>query len=565
MLKNKRLLLLTLAAVLAAVVVLGMKIAYPSHRLIAFSLLGLGWIPLLISWQINRRLLHVQRKKLKKKTRPFRAHIIVAILLVVAFYVTWTLFPVEKSPLADLPPDELRAELAEDFSSYLMLRETADDFAAAFRENRLLSKDVSALTKKERTEIRERWRDGVMAFVEFDLLKGKYRGFYQIDYVAEPELHVNAFLLAYMALITQYNTCLQIVELVEDNAFMETLLNEVGEGIPPESYFFMKQRLTHPNVVLRLNAAAAYYELVKKDITLDPIVVSDFENRRKNFFQSLGSNAAIFIENPLSVLERAAFETLLPVQKNVAVQMSYIRTTDRDYLITPEMLAEQQPKLQPGDILIQRRNWHMTNIGIPGFWPHVALYVGTPDELNTYFSELGFQPLETIKALYPDVFQILETSDEEGFPMRVIEAIRPGVVFQSLETSAHCDYLAVIRPNLGKASTFKALMAAFSNYGKPYDLNFDFTTDNELVCSELVYKAYKAGGSLPLKPEVISGRRLLPPNRLAEQAVESMGPDGAFSFVLFLDAVEKTHEVKLGDVAAFKESWQRPKWDVLQE
>jgi hypothetical protein len=134
-----------------------------------------------------------------------------------------------------------------------------------------------------------------------------------------------------------------------------------------------------------------------------------------------------------------------------------------------------------------------------------------------------------------------------------------------LETSAHCDYLAVIRPNLGKASTFKALMAAFSNYGKPYDLNFDFTTENELVCSELVYKAYKAGGSLPLKPEVISGRRLLPPNRLAEQAVDSMGPDSAFSFVLFLDAVEKTDEVKLGDVAAFKESWQRPKWDVLQE
>ncbi|MDF7808947.1 YiiX/YebB-like N1pC/P60 family cysteine hydrolase [Pontiellaceae bacterium B12219] len=565
MLKNKRLLLLTLAAVLAAVVVLGMKIAYPSHRLLAFTLLGLGWIPLVISWQINRRLLQVQKLLLKKKTRPFRAHGIVALLLVVAFYITWALFPVEKSPLVDLSPEELQTEMAEDFSSYLMLRETADDFYAAFRQSGLLGKEVSSLTKAERTEIRERWRAGVMAFVEFDLLKGKYRGFYQIDYVAEPELHANAFLLAYMAIITQYNTCLHIVDLVGDNAFMETLLNEEGEGIPPDSYFFMKQRLTHPNVVLRLNAAAAYYELVKKDITWDQSVVADFESRRKNFFQSLEANAAIFIENPLSILERAAFETLLPVQKKVAVQMSYIRTTDRDYLITPELLAEHQPKLQPGDILIQRRNWHMTNIGIPGFWPHVALYVGTPDELKAYFSDLGFQPLETIKALYPDVFQTLETSDEDGFPMRVIEAIRPGVVFQSLETSAHCDYLAVIRPNLGKISTFKALLGAFANVGKPYDLNFDFTTDNELVCSELVYKAYRAGGSLPLKPEVISGRRLLPPNRLAEQAVASLGPDGAFSFVLFLDAVEKTDEVKLGDVAAFKESWQRPKWDVLQE
>ena len=565
MLKNKRLLLLTVLAVLAAVVVLGMKIAFPLHRLVAFILLGLGWIPLVISWQINRRLLHVQRHLLKKKTRPFLPHTIVALLLLVAFYVTWALFPVEKSPLADMTSEEIRAELATDFSSYLMLRKTADDFVAAFHESGLLGKPVSSLTKADRAEIRQRWRDGVMAFIEFDLLKGKYRGFYQIDYVAKPELHSDAFLLAYMAYMAQYNACLQIVELVGDNSFMTTLLNEEGEGIPPESYFFMKQRLTNPSVILRMNAAAAYYELVKKDTTLAARAVQDFKARRKQFFHRLGAQADIFVENPLSILERAAFETLLPVQKNVAVQMSYIRTAKRDYLITPEILAVHQPKLEPGDILIQRRNWHMTNIGIPGFWPHVALYVGTPEELHDYFGEPGFQPLEIIQTRYPKVFQALEKSDDDGFPIRVIEAIRPGVVFQSLETSAHCDYLGVIRPNLKKTEKFKALLGAFSHWGKPYDLNFDFTTDNALVCSELVFKAYKAGGSLPLKPEVISGRRLLPPNLLAEQAVARMGPNEAFSFVLFLDAVEKTDQIIEQDVEAFRGSWQRPKWDVMQK
>jgi hypothetical protein len=565
MLKNKRLLLLTLAFILAAVVVLGMKLAYPAHRLVAFILLGLGWIPLIISYRINRRLLHVQKNLLKKKTRPFLPHTVVALILLGAFYVTWALFPVEKSPLTELSADELRAELNHDFSSYLMLQKTADDFVASFMESGLLKEKVSSLTKDERNKIRQRWRDGAMAFVEFDLLKGKYRGFYQIDYVAEPQLHSDAFLLAYMAYITQYSACLQIVDLVDDNTFMETLLNEEGEGIPPDSYFFMKQRLTNPSVVLRMNAAAAYYELIKKDITLDPEIIADFEKRRAAFFQSLGNHADIFIENPLAILERLAFETMLPVQKNVAVQMSYIRTTKRDYLITPEILAVHQPKLQPGDILIQRRNWHMTNIGIPGFWPHVALYVGTPEELDAYFSELGFQPLETIKALYPDVFQALEKNDADGFPIRVIEAIRPGVVFQSLETSARCDYLGVIRPTLGKAEKFKALLGAFSHFGKPYDLNFDFTTDNSLICSELVYKAYKAAGGLPLEPEVINGRRLLPPNRLAEQAVADMGPNNAFSFVLFLDAVEKSDEVIERDSAAFSTSWQRPKWDVLQD
>ncbi len=367
-----------------------------------------------------------------------------------------------------------------------------------------------------------------------------------------------------MAYIAQYEACLEVVGMVEDD-FMETLLNEEAEGIPADSYFFMKQRLTHPNVILRMNAAAAYYELVRKDFSIDAETVADFEERRKAFVHSLGANAEILVENPLAVLERVAFETVLPVQKEVAVQMSHVRTARRDYLITPGILDGQREKLRPGDILIQRRNWHMTNIGIPGFWPHVALYVGTPGETESYFGELGFLPMETIRALYPDAFRAWDKTDADGFAVRVIEAIRPGVVFQSLETSARCDYLGVIRPNLAKSEKFKALLGAFSHFGKPYDLNFDFTTDNALVCSELVYKAYRAGGELPLQPEVINGRRLLPPNRLAEQAVAQMGEGKAFEFVLFLDAVEKSDAVIERDAAEFAASWKRPKWDVMQE
>lgn len=565
MLKNKRLLWITLLLVIMAIVVLGMKIGFPSHRLIAYGLLSFAWVPLLISYQNNRRVLQLQRKIIKKKTRPYLPHAIVAFVLLIAFYVTWALFPVERSALVEMSAGEIRNEISNDTGSYVMLRKAADDFISTFEENGLLSKKVGELSKDERVEIRRLWRDGIMAFVEFDLLKAKYRGFYQIDYVAQPELHSDAFMLAYMAYITQYNACLQVVELVGNNEFMETLLNEPGEGIPPESYFFMKQRFTHPNVILRMNAGAAYYELVKKDVTLDPALINDFRGRRRHFVKTVGMNIDKLMENPLDVMERAAFETVLPIQKNVALQMSYIRTAKRDYLITPEILAEHQPRLQPGDILIQRRNWHMTNIGIPGFWPHVALYIGTPDEIDVYFSDLGFQPLETIKALYPDTFQALVEQGEDGYPKRVIEAIRPGVVFQSLEASARCDYLGVIRPNMGKAEKFKVLLGAFANHGKPYDLNFDFTTENALVCSELVYKSYKAGSPLPLYPEIINGRRLLPPNRLAEQAVAEMGEGEAFEFVLFLDAVEKSDEIILGDAESFKQSWQRPKWDVLQD
>jgi hypothetical protein len=243
--------------------------------------------------------------------------------------------------------------------------------------------------------------------------------------------------------------------------------------------------------------------------------------------------------------------------------MSYIRTAKRDYFITPEIVDRYRDRLRPGDILVERRNWHMTNIGIPGFWPHAALYTGTLQELDAAFDQLGFQPSEKIKTLYPAVYEALKGGDENGFPLCVIEAIRPGVIFQSLEKSANCDYLGVVRPDLSQHEKFNALLAAFADYQKPYDLNFDFTTDNALVCSELVYKAYQSAGHLPLTPEVINGRLLLPPNEMVQQIAEHLRD--AFSFVLFLDASEKQNRVVEGSAESFAASWNRPKWDILQD
>lgn len=561
MLKNKRLLLVTLFLVLAAMVVLCMKVDYPRHRLWSFTLLMLGWIPITLSYRINRDLLRRGKLVLKTKARPFRPHIVVAVLLVIAFYVTWVLFPVYDSPLAKMTPAQIRTEVDADLGNYLMLRKTADDIAGTFSANGLLARDVASLSKDERKKIRSIWRDGVMTFLEFDLLKEKYRGFYQIDYNAEPALHADAFFLAYGSYIAQYNACLAVYHMVGENEFMETLLNEPGEGIPLQSFHAMKKRLTHPRVILRSNAGTAYYELVKADITIEASTVADFEKRRKAFFATLTHKPELFIENPLDILERAAFEAWFPLQQKVATQMSYIRIATRDYLITPNVIEQYRDQLEPGDILLQRRNWCMTNIGIPGFWPHAALYVGTLAEIETAFGSA-----EEIKTRYPEIYQKLKSTDDGGHAYCVLEAISPGVVLQSLEKSAYCDYLAVVRPNVSKSEKQQTLMAAFSHYGKPYDLNFDFTTDNELVCSELVYKAYKPLGKLPFYPEIVSGRLLLPPNRMAEQIVQAMeAPEPPFLFVLFLDAVEKTDQIKEGTLADFKASHARPKWDVLQE
>jgi hypothetical protein len=563
MLKNKRLLLVSLLFALLAGCFLGLKFGYPHHRLIAALLWLAGWIPLVISYRINQRLVRAGKVILKRKGKPYLPHLVVGVVLLALFYAAWVLVPIDTSPLVQMGDGELRQEITNDLNTYRMLRKTADDLTQEFEANGLLTRDVNSLSEAERLQIRRLWRDGVMAFLEADMLKEKYRGFIQIDYKVKSALHADAFFIAYGSYICQYDACLKLCALTDDNKLMEALLNEPGDGIPPDSFFVMKQRLTHPEVVLRLNAGTAYYELVKKNLTVSPELIADFEMRRARFFKRLGKTPELFIENPLAVLERNTFKTWLPVQKNVAVKMSYIRTVKRDYYITPEIIGQYRSRLRPGDILLERRNWHLTNIGIPGFWPHTALYVGTLAEIDSAFDQLGFQPSEKIKELYPEVYAALNSVDEEGFPPCVMEAIRPGVIFQSLEKSAHCDYLGVVRPGLPQLEKFNALLAAFSNYQKPYDLNFDFMTDNELVCSELVYKAYQSCGRLPFSPKIINGRLLLPPNEMAAQIAEHLRD--AFSFVLFLDTSEKEKRVIEGDQQSFAASWTRPKWDVLQK
>ena len=147
----------------------------------------------------------------------------------------------------------------------------------------------------------------------------------------------------------------------------------------------------------------------------------------------------------------------------------------------------------------------------------------------------------------------------------MMEGVAPGVVLHTL-AKASGDYMVALRPELPPLAKAQAIVVAFSHLGKPYDYDFDFATDHALVCTELIYRAYRPGAgkrglNLPLID--VAGRRAMPANELAKLFVREHGqPNAQLSFVAFLDAHEKERRAFASTLERFLETPLRTKWDV---
>ena len=183
--------------------------------------------------------------------------------------------------------------------------------------------------------------------------------------------------------------------------------------------------------------------------------------------------------------------------------------------------------MKPGDIILERRNWFLSNAFLPGFWPHAALYVGRIEDLQ----RLGIADDPRLEAHLEDYLE----SASDGRDHTVIESVSEGVIFSSLTHSMHADYVAVLRPRLSEQEIGEAILRAFRHHGKPYDFEFDFFTADKLVCTELVYRAYE--GMLRFDLVRMMGRDTLPALELVRKFGRERGQPGQeLDFVLFLDA-----------------------------
>jgi hypothetical protein len=561
---------ISVISIAAGYTIIGLRAFYPYHRTLALGLYIASAIFLFLAAREQYKKLGRKGVVLKLKLFKHIPHIVVGIILVIFFRAAWILVPVEPSPLVNMSDRELKSDIEQDLKLLWVLGANLDALLDSIGKDGLFEKDVQTLGTGDKILIKNLWHQYLTNCFELDLLRKKYRGFYQIDYLVKPRLHADAFIIALASLTEQFWSAIKVTELVNSNFSLEAFLNEQTDKYPANSYYRLKQQLTNPDMLLQLSAGAGYLKLVKKDTAPAERSVNRLQSQIDNSFKSLGKGAKIFVENPLESLERVAFFSWYPLQKNISLQLSLVRTTARDFFIPTHALKNYKQKLMPGDILLERRNWIMSNIGIPGFWPHVAFFIGTFEDIDRTFSGIdmlgGKVPSDYLKEKFPLLCESMVQKDEDGFSKNVIEALKDGIVLTSFEHSGNADYLAVLRPRLSVEQKFGAIMRSFGYYGRPYDYNFDFATDNALVCSELVYKAFEDSGNLALEPVMMNGRILIPPNLIAQKFDELFGKDTQqFDLVLYLEGNEKQKRFFQRDVGDFRKTWQYPKWDIMQK
>lgn len=478
-------------------------------------------------------------------------------------------------------PAAVMASYDQDLAAFQRLRGNLLRLTAELRKRPDLfaprpSNDPALLRPEVRREITALWYPLLENYLALDTLYDRYIDFYRLDSGRERK---RAFHLARGIFLTQYRMALEVIPILEGNGSVATILNEGDPslGLPEGVYAHFKYQ--YLNVI----EAGRYAALEAVALTYGAAPLPNLEQWATEDAQIIldagrGPGPMMTLKNGMAIVRRAGHSVWFPVQKGVAGWMGRTKIwRPHRYLIRAEQIDKLSRQLEPGDILLERREWYLTNVGIPGFWTHAALYIGSPQqrmafsrrpEVRQWLQTMGAESIDDlIRLRYPRAYAGMQAPSGDGRLPAVIEAISPGVSLTSLHHSATCDALAVLRPRLPEAGRAAAVVRAMRYQGRPYDYDFDFVSDRSLVCTELVLKSYlpgkqKPGLDLPL--ETVMGQPLTPANAFARRFDKTYGSEGQqMDLVMFLDGLEKEQRAVEANAASFRTSWRRPKWHIL--
>lgn len=334
------------------------------------------------------------------------------------------------------------------------------------------------------------------------------------------DLFLQAFAVAFCNACLLVRTGRFLIDAFADAPVIWQKLDEADAryGIPRKQFTRIYKALTSVGNVLTFQRGVQYavkyhveLEALADDPYLGPVIT--LMRKERPFIESSSDYyvTRMFRYRVHSFLRRnrSGFEHVTFALFKVSGRfLSELRNQWRRKRVTPRVRAKISRMLRPGDVIVTRHDDAATNLFLPGFWPHAALYIGSEDDRRT----LGVQ-LDDGRA------------GRSGGPVCVLEARKDGVLFRAIEDTLAVDAFTVIRPRLTADELRDALQRACSHEGKLYDFEFDFRRSDRLVCTEVIYRSYHGVGPIAFELTEHAGRMGLSAEDLLDRAVDEEGFD----------------------------------------
>jgi hypothetical protein len=189
----------------------------------------------------------------------------------------------------------------------------------------------------------------------------------------------------------------------------------------------------------------------------------------------------------------------------------------------PDIKAMVESTLRPLDLMYEKRSFVLSNYTIPGHWGHVAIWLGTKEELIA------------LNIWDQEYFRPFRHYVEEG--KSIIEVRKSGINFQSLDTFLNIDEFAITRFNNLQSKTSKIYEDIFSQVDKKYDFKFDVRSADKITCTELISFSY---GDIKWPETKTLFQLNLRPDDVAIMTLDSSSNE---EFVLYLKGNKKLQPV----------------------
>ncbi len=326
------------------------------------------------------------------------------------------------------------------------------------------------------------------------------------------------FVLGYGAacLIVRLDRCL--LEDVATESVVQRKLNEgsAAHRIPRKQFTAVFESFTDPRKAKMMDEAMRFVRRNRQGIetmALDPVAgeianaLGDWELALDPSRTRYGSRLLAFVEH---VFRRSGASARQQTLFGALEASGRLVSEMHDHWTPPRIDAHLQHQLdallQPGDVIVTRHDRALTNLFLPGYWPHAALYVGSESDRRRLGVELDVERMERWSG-----------------DRRVLEALKDGVLFRPLEQTLAVDAVAIIRPSLEDRDLSEGLARAACHEGKGYNFDFDFFRGDRLVCTEVVYRAFDGVGGIEFELQQRSGRPTLSAEDLLDLALGGRG------------------------------------------